>query len=778
MMNEERPLHRLTGQRLTRPTRLPAPDPRDLASRLPEEEWLEQARLLRLLNDEQIFGGAVRALLLVLAPAVWTLNEQVVSTPLFTVVWGALLAISLLTWHKLQAVGRLRPPATLRWIGVGLLVDLLLVSLILLMDRSLQGDLFLLLPLLAFKALFLYGAWAWTPLLPFLFIPLYALILLLHEGTWEIWLEQFFWGRIALLFFVGLAITYVAEALYDAREQARHRNLRLAQGKADLDTRTQVLTQTATNLANRVVELRTLQEGMKAINASLDLDELLDLIVENTSEVFGGANCAIGLRSPDGSITVAARSPGAEIALRRTSIGSHEALAERVVRTRGPALADTSDEGSEILTAAVAVPMVVDGEIIGALMASRTGRLPFTTDDQERLSAFADQAALAVKNSRLYEQVEELYQEVKERSAELEAVLDSIGDGVIVTDRKGQVRMTNPVANVILGLPDNVRPGTPLPLEVRRGGFEEHLHTTLERESGDPKLGELTVHSGHLNSTRTYQAHSAPLPQPFGRARGVVTVLRDITAAKELEQLKSNFMGTISHELRTPLHTIKGFIEIILSRESAGPLTETQRDFLSTVREEALRLERIIMDLFEVNRLESGQIKLNPEMFDAAVLAASTIEKLHATAQDGGVALECDVRAPLTVEGDRLRVEQVFQNLIANAIKFTPPGGKVTISGQMRDGMARFVVSDTGIGIPPEEHERIFERFYQVDASQKRKYGGTGLGLAICKHIVERHGGQIWVESEVGVGSSFFVTLPQQLATTGPLTVDFSRLES
>ncbi|MGH2542171.1 MAG: GAF domain-containing protein, partial [Ardenticatenaceae bacterium] len=460
----------------------------------PEEEWLEQARLLRLIADEQLFGGAVRLLLLVLAPAVWTLNDRIMTAPLFLTIWGGLAAVSLVVWRTLQPVGRLKRPMTLQWIAIGLLTDILLVALILLVEASVRGDGYLLFALLSLKVLFLYGSWPWIPLVPFSLIPLYGLVLLLHERTWAVWLEGFFWGRVLLLVFVGLAMTYIGEALYEAREQARHRNLRLAEGKADLDTRTVVLAQTATNLANRVLELRTLQEGLKAINSSLDLDELLDLVVDNAAEVFGGASCAIGLRRPNGTIHVAARSPGAEISLERTEVGSLEALAELVVLRRGPALVNSGEAGSDSITAAMAVPMVIEGEPIGALVATRIARSPFTADDQQRLNAFADQAALAVKNSRLYEQVEQLYQEVKERSAELEAVLNSIGDAVIVTGGAGNIRLANPVANVILGLPDDIPPHTPLPEEIRRGGFEEHLRSTLQSETGDPVLGELTLH--------------------------------------------------------------------------------------------------------------------------------------------------------------------------------------------------------------------------------------------------------------------------------------------
>ena len=207
-------------------------------------------------------------------------------------------------------------------------------------------------------------------------------------------------------------------------------------------------------------------------------------------------------------------------------------------------------------------------------------------------------------------------------------------------------------------------------------------------------------------------------------------------------------------------------------------LNDIQRDFLKTVHGQTTRLERMILDLLEFSRLQSGQIKLHPEHLDLKQVSSMMTEQLTPVADEADVTLLCLVEEELSVEGDRFRIEQVFHNLMANAIKFTPAGGQVSIEGRMNGNYAQIVVRDTGIGIPLAEQERIFERFYQVDASQTRKYGGTGLGLAICKHIVERHGGRIWVESNADGGSAFHFTLPNELATATPLTVDFSRLEA
>lgn len=743
----------------------------------PEAQWLERDRLLYLLRDEQRFGTALRLLLLGAAVATWALSDGVLSDGALLVPLVALLLVSLLVWRVLQPVGRLEPPIARQWIAIGFTVDILLVLVALLADASPQSDLYLLFVPLALKSIFLYGRWRGARFIPFSFIPLYALALLLHGETWRIWLEPFVLRRALFLLLVAFVALHVAGELYAAREQARQNNLRLGQRKADLDTRTLVLTQTATNLANRVLELRSLQEGMKAINASLDLSVLLELVVDNVSEVFGGASCAIGLREGD-RLNIAALNAGTDDSLTGSDLTALETVAARVMRAGEAVLLSETPESEERFKAAMAVPMVVDGKSIGALMAMRMGYSPFTPDDQQRLSAFADQAALAVKNSRLYEQVEELYRDVKERSAELEAVLDSIGDAVIVTGRTGQVELTNPVATLILGLPDEPQLGQPLPQEVLRGGFEEHLRSTLSSKSGDPVLAELTVRGGNLQGHRTYQAHFAPLRDQDGHPRGVVTVFRDITAAKELEQLKSNFVSTISHELRTPLHSIKGFVNIILSERSTGSLTDVQRDFLTTVRDQTTRLERMILDLLEFNRLQSGQIKLNPEALDLALMAAAMTEQLRPVAEESSVTLLCLIEQSLPVEGDRLRIEQVFYNLIANAIKFTPAGGRVWVTGELGGQVAEIVVRDTGIGIPAAEQERIFERFYQVDASQTRKYGGAGLGLAICKHIIERHGGRIWAESDEGGGSAFHFTLPRELVGATPLTIDFSRLQA
>lgn len=549
---------------------------------------------------------------------------------------------------------------------------------------------------------------------------------------------------------------------------------RLERRDLDLLTRKDVLEQTTSRLATQVQDLQVLHNGLKAMNTSLDLRQLLKIIVDNVVENFAGTYCLIALPTRSHPM-IAATSGNWEFPSDSSLRTALERLAADVLEThRGKLIAS-----GEIppLNVGMIVPMVAEGQTVGVLMAIGTKRIPYTIEEQSRMTLYADQAALAVKNSSLYSRVQLLYQEVKERSEELKAVLDGIGDAVIVTSKTGEVKLTNPVADVILGLPETGVGGRHLPPEVLKAGFGDHLRRTLEAVSGDPVKGKLSILENNLRGKRSYDALSAPLVDAEDKPRAVVTVLRDVTAVMEVEQAKNNFVSTISHELKTPLHSIQGFLKIILSDKPPGPLNEEQRDFLTIALRQTEQLERMMRDLLEYTRLESGIIRLNPEPVDLTLLAEHAVERLRPVARDAQVRIIVALEEGLPVEGDRLRLEQILNNLISNAIKFTPKQGEVRIEGRLLDDVAEVVVRDTGIGIPTSEHQKIFDRFYQVDGGANREYGGTGLGLTICKHIVERHGGRIWVESEPGKGSAFHFTIPRELITS-TLTVDFARLNA
>ncbi len=234
--------------------------------------------------------------------------------------------------------------------------------------------------------------------------------------------------------------------------------------------------------------------------------------------------------------------------------------------------------------------------------------------------------------------------------------------------------------------------------------------------------------------------------------------LSDITEEKRVEAIKKDFVANVSHELRTPLASIKGYSETLLD-EGLGD-SDNSKEFLRIIDKHATRMSRLIDDLLILSRLESQQISVECAPLDMGELIGLSITTFSKQARDKGIELASEVSGELpSALGDRDRLEQVLVNLLDNAIKYTPAGGSVKVSAYIEDGSIRIDVADTGIGIPPKDMPRIFERFYRVDKARSRELGGTGLGLAIVKHIMQVHGNRVWVESELGKGSRFSFTL-------------------
>ncbi len=238
----------------------------------------------------------------------------------------------------------------------------------------------------------------------------------------------------------------------------------------------------------------------------------------------------------------------------------------------------------------------------------------------------------------------------------------------------------------------------------------------------------------------------------------------ELTAAyyelKNLDRMKSEFLSNVSHELRTPLTSIKGVLDIMADEE----LPKEQGELMAMARQNANRLNALIGNLLYYTRMEYGPEALNKEDVDIGGAIASAVKAMTPTAQDKGIAIETSVESKLKALADKKALHKLLFNLLSNAIKFNRSGGRVTVRGRaVKDGRLEICVEDTGIGIPEEHLDRIFERFYQVDGSTRRKYPGIGLGLSIAKAIVEMHGGRIWVESEVGRGSRFAFEIPGEL---------------
>ncbi|HIP95729.1 MAG TPA: hypothetical protein EYH32_00755, partial [Anaerolineae bacterium] len=255
-------------------------------------------------------------------------------------------------------------------------------------------------------------------------------------------------------------------------------------------------------------------------------------------------------------------------------------------------------------------------------------------------------------------------------------------------------------------------------------------------------------------------AHFAPILDEEGECQGVVTVLRDITREREVAQAKSEFVSIVAHELRTPMTSIKGYADLILSG-AAGPISETQAQFLQVIRTNVERLAALVGDLLDISRIEARRVKFDMRPLRMDEVARDVIASLQGEIARRNLELEVDIPPHLPlVQGDRNRIVQVLTNLVSNAYKYTPPGGRITLALHHTNGELQVDVSDTGIGIAPTDLDRVFERFYRADHELVRQQTGTGLGLPIAKSIVEMHGGRIWVESELGKGSTFSFSLP------------------
>jgi two-component system, OmpR family, phosphate regulon sensor histidine kinase PhoR len=251
---------------------------------------------------------------------------------------------------------------------------------------------------------------------------------------------------------------------------------------------------------------------------------------------------------------------------------------------------------------------------------------------------------------------------------------------------------------------------------------------------------------------------------------GAVIVLHDITDLRKLERVRRDFVANVSHEFKTPLTAIQGFAETLLAGAMDDPQNRIR--FLQIILDHSRRLARLTDDLLELSRMDADRVDLELDRLSVSQFVQSCIETTQRSAAEKNLRVSVNLKTSLPdIAADRRRLAEVLQNLLDNAVQYTPSGGRITVSASSDGDEVEFSVSDTGIGIPKVDQPRIFERFYRVDVARSREVGGTGLGLSIAKHLVEAHGGRIWVESEVGQGSQFHFTVPvfqAQIAASRP----------
>jgi two-component system phosphate regulon sensor histidine kinase PhoR len=332
------------------------------------------------------------------------------------------------------------------------------------------------------------------------------------------------------------------------------------------------------------------------------------------------------------------------------------------------------------------------------------------------------------------------------------AILGSMVEGVLVVNASERVAFANPGFAEILGLDLPPQPGSAL-LEVVR-------QTELVAAVRKVLAGEARVESEIVTGTLRQHFFAATVAAVrTTEASGAVIVLHDITELRKLERVRRDFVANVSHEFRTPLTAIQGFAETLLAGAMEDP--QNRERFLGIILEHSRRLARLTEDLLMLSKMDADRLELEIQRFSVAQFVESCVETVQSRARTKNLRLSFDVppRIP-DVAGDRRRLTEVLENLLHNAIQYTPEGGGILVTASLNETEILFTVSDTGIGIPKADQPRIFERFYRVDVARSREVGGTGLGLSIAKHLVEAHGGRIWVESEVGHGSQFHFTVP------------------
>ncbi|MCW2927389.1 MAG: hypothetical protein JWM86_1357, partial [Thermoleophilia bacterium] len=396
---------------------------------------------------------------------------------------------------------------------------------------------------------------------------------------------------------------------------------------------------------------------------------------------------------------------------------------------------------------ALCVPLVVRGERIGAIAVAVSGDGRFL-GEPERVFArsLATRVASALDSERQFRRAQE--------RAQASEVLDAIADGVVLVDRSDIVRLWNPAAALITGVdPDDVigRPVTDvLPTW-------ESLAQRVPINVGENDTGRSTVTTVPLSRADGRDVWLSV--SAVGFARGVAYAFRDLTEERAVERMKSDFVATVSHELRTPLASIHG-AAMTLTRDDIELSQEIHDQLLDVISQQSNQLAEIVNSVLTASRLDSGQLELRAVPVNGAEVAQDVVDAaLARSGQEREVLLELDEDVPL-VSADRAQLQQVLENLVENALKYSPEGGAVTLRMIDATGSVTFEVEDQGIGIPPAEQRRVFDKFYRVDADMAHGVGGTGLGLFIVRELVRRMAGRIDLRSTPGSGSVFVVTLP------------------
>lgn len=523
-----------------------------------------------------------------------------------------------------------------------------------------------------------------------------------------------------------------------------------------------------------------LLEISRAMTSRLDLPSVLRLILENAAEMLQGQAGLIALRQENGSLRVQASYGLPPDVLHfftplLTDIPSH-AEREYLIPSTGPSTGSGRRSGHRRWTIpnlqmklslvvpaiglglhqVVALPLIMEGSLIGVIYVFRSRGGAFSANDRQVLASFADQAAIAVHNARLYQQL-------AHEKRRLDAIIQNSADGVMILDTQRRIRVFSLAMEEMTGRSIEEALGQPCSHVLALKDHEGKDICETMCPLSQPEPGEHLYVEGNIKrpdgSVVTVGITYSPLYDKESRLASIIANVRDITRFREAEEMKSTFVSVISHELKSPVAIIKGYADT-LRREDAQWDADTLSQGLAIIAEESDRLNKLIDNLLDASRLQASAFKLEISYVQVDKLAEKVTEEFRTQSDEHMFTLDFPSDFP-AVQADIERLRQVLTNLLTNAIKYSPRGGLIRTGGWADDDWIYVAVADEGIGIPQSEQERIFERFYRAESPLTRRTEGAGLGLYLCKEVVEAHGGKIWVQSEPGRGAKFVFKLPR-----------------
>jgi PAS domain S-box-containing protein len=540
-------------------------------------------------------------------------------------------------------------------------------------------------------------------------------------------------------------------------------------------------------LAQEHHRIATLLRIITELSASLDLEQVLTRTLKVLNEAVAAEQIFCLIWRPGKAELRQAASVFSDIAHPKgpgpLPFNSNRGFAGEVISSRephlirdvmeDPAWGEYQDIESSQRSAA-GVPLMVGEELLGALLLFHSQPGHFSPDQLDLIQATGNQIAVTVNNAELYnlirDQAEDLGNMLRSQQIETSrsrAILESVAEGVLVTDAENRITLFNASAEKILGLDRQQILGRSLEhFTGLFGGAARSWMATIREWSGDLlgyNPGQTYAEKINLEDGRVVSIQLAPvlIRDEF---LGTVSIFHDISHQVEVDRLKTEFVATVSHELRTPMTSIKGYVDLLLMG-ATGDLSEQQRHFLEIVQENTQRLAILVNDLLDISRIEANRVKLVLQPLDLRQLAEDGIGDLVERSEkaDKRLELNLEVSSDLPrVTGDPDRVRQILAGLLDNAYHYTPQSGRITLRARQLGDEVQVDVQDSGIGIPVEEQEHVFERFYRGENPLVLEISGTGLGLSIVRHLVEMHAGRIWLQSAgiPGEGTTFSFTLP------------------